>query len=102
MTDRLWAPWRLEYIQSANDQPGCVFCRAAELDDEAGLMVHRGEGAFALLNRFPYSGGHLMVAPFRHVGEFSAMTEQEALEIHVLASAGMEALKVTMSRRASI
>ena len=64
----LWAPWRLEYIQSADQQEGCVFCRAPGLGDEEGLVVHRGERAFVLLNRFPYASGHLMVAPYRHVG----------------------------------
>lgn len=97
MTERLWAPWRLEYIQTADEQPGCVFCRAVEMDDEGGLTVHRGDRAFVLLNRFPYSGGHLMVAPVRHVGEFTELTETEALEIHRLASAGIQALEQAMA-----
>ena len=65
MTKPLWAPWRLEYIQAADEQEGCVFCLAAEGDDEEKLVVHRGRRAFVLLNKFPYSSGHLMVAPFR-------------------------------------
>jgi ATP adenylyltransferase len=92
VTDRLWAPWRLEYIQAADEQPGCVFCRAPELDDADGLIIHRGELAFVLLNRFPYSSGHLMVAPARHVGSYVELTEPEALEIHRLASTAVEAL----------
>ena len=96
MTERLWAPWRLEYIQSADDQPGCVFCRAAEGSDEEGLILHRGTAAFALLNKYPYSSGHLMVAPYRHVGEFGELSVEEALEIHRLASAGLGALAETM------
>ena len=63
MTKQLWAPWRLEYIKQADEQPGCVFCDAAAGDDEERLVVHRGEHAFVLLNKFPYSSGHLMVAP---------------------------------------
>ena len=70
MTKPLWAPWRLEYIQQADELEGCVFCLAAAGDDEETLVVHRGEHAFVLLNRFPYASGHLMVAPYRHVGEF--------------------------------
>ncbi len=97
MTERLWAPWRLEYIQTADDQPGCVFCRAMEMDDDSGLIIHRGEKAFVLLNRFPYSGGHLMVAPVRHVGEFTDLTEMEALEIHRLASTGIRTLERAMA-----
>ena len=96
MTERLWAPWRLEYIQSADAQPGCVFCRAAAADDDEALALHRGTAAFALLNKFPYSSGHLMVAPYRHVGEFGDLSDDEALEIHRLASAGLGALSASM------
>ena len=55
-------------------------------------MLHRGELAFALLNRFPYASGHLMVAPVRHVGDYGELTDDEALEIHRLASDGLDAL----------
>src|SRR5206468_4089040 len=66
VTRQLWAPWRLEYIQAADEQPGCVFCLAAAGDDEERFVVRRGERAFVLLNKFPYSSGHLMIAPNRH------------------------------------
>ena len=66
MTERLWAPWRLEYIARADELPGCVFCLAAAGADEEGLVVRRGEHVFVLLNKFPYASGHVMVAPFRH------------------------------------
>jgi ATP adenylyltransferase len=93
--ERLWAPWRLEYIARADEDDGCIFCRALESDDEAGLILHRGREAFALLNRFPYASGHLMVAPVRHVGDFSELGDGEALEIHRLAGQGMGALAQT-------
>src|SRR5205807_84821 len=86
VTKQLWAPWRLEYIKQADEQEGCVFCLAAAASDEQGLVVHRGERAFVLLNKFPYSSGHLMVAPFRHVGEFGELEDDEAVEIHRLAA----------------
>ena len=92
MTKQLWAPWRLEYIKQADEQAGCVFCDAAAGDDEERLVVHRGELAFALLNKFPYSSGHLMVAPYRHVGELAGLTDEEALEVHRLAVQGVAAL----------
>jgi len=92
MTEQLWAPWRLEYIKSADDEPGCIFCLALEGDDEEKLVVHRGEHAFVLLNKFPYSSGHLMVAPVRHVGEYGELEDEEAVAIHRLAQAGMGAL----------
>jgi ATP adenylyltransferase len=96
MTERLWAPWRLEYIQGADEQPGCVFCRAAGLADEEGLVVHRGRRAFVLLNRFPYAGGHLMVAPYRHCGELGELADEEALELHRLAVAAVGVLAQVM------
>jgi ATP adenylyltransferase len=70
VTKPLWAPWRLEYIRQADEQEGCVFCLAAASEDDVeSLVVHRGTDAFVLLNKFPYSSGHLMVAPVRHVAE---------------------------------
>jgi ATP adenylyltransferase len=92
MTKPLWAPWRLEYIQQADEQEGCFFCRAADGPDEDGLVVHRGEQAFVVLNKYPYASGHLMVAPFRHVGDFGELENDEALEIHRLAAQGLGAL----------
>jgi len=90
---RLWAPWRLEYVQGADEIEGCVFCRAAEGDDEKQLVVHRGERAFVLLNKFPYTSGHLMVAPYRHGAGFADLDEAEALEVHRLATEGITALE---------
>jgi ATP adenylyltransferase len=89
---QLWAPWRLEYIARADEQEGCVFCRALAGSDENGLVVHRGRHAFVLLNRFPYASGHLMVAPMRHAGDFAELEDEEALEVHRLAGQGMGAL----------
>jgi ATP adenylyltransferase len=94
---QLWAPWRLEYIQSADQQEGCLFCRAAGLDDEEGLVVHRAELAFVLVNRFPYASGHLMVAPYRHEGEFGELEAEEALEVHRLAAMGIGVLADVMA-----
>jgi len=92
--ERLWAPWRLEYIERADEQDGCVFCNAlAESDD--GLVVHRGELAFVLLNRFPYTSGHLMVAPVRHVGDYAELRDDEALELHVLTRGALGVLGET-------
>jgi ATP adenylyltransferase len=89
---QLWAPWRLEYIERADEEAGCVFCDAAAGDDEERLVVHRGAQAFALLNKFPYASGHLMIAPFRHVGELADLTDEEVLEVHRLAERGLAAL----------
>ena len=92
MTRALWAPWRLEYIEHADDEGDCFLCAAQGRSDEDGLVVHRGERALALLNRFPYASGHLLVAPCRHVGEFGELSDEEALEVHRLAGGGIAAL----------
>ena len=90
--EHLWAPWRLEYIKSADEDAGCIFCDAVDGEDEERLVVQRGTQAIALLNKYPYSSGHFMVAPVRHIGEFGELIEEEVLELHRLASAGMVAL----------
>jgi ATP adenylyltransferase len=92
--ERLWAPWRLEYIERADEQDGCVFCKALEAGAESddALVVHRGRLAFVLLNRFPYTSGHLMVAPVRHVGEYGELEDDEALEVHSLTRSAMGVL----------
>ena len=97
MAKPLWAPWRLEYIQQAGEDEGCVFCAEAcgELAEDASLLVRRGSSAIVILNKFPYSSGHLLVAPIRHVGELHELTNDEVLELHVLAVAGVEALGLT-------
>jgi ATP adenylyltransferase len=95
MTKPLWAPWRLEYIQQAHEAPGCVFCAegAGELPEEESLLLLRGEAALAILNKYPYSPGHLMAAPLRHVGSLDELTDAEALEIHRLAVRAVAALE---------
>ena len=95
MTKQLWAPWRLEYVQSADEDSGCVFCTARDGDEEERLVVRRGEHAFVLLNKFPYASGHLMVAPVRHVGALAELTDAEALEIHRLAIGALQTLADT-------
>jgi ATP adenylyltransferase len=93
MTKPLWAPWRLAYVQQAGSQEGCVFCTevAGEVGD-GSLVVRRGRDAIALLNKFPYSSGHIMVAPIRHVGSFEEVSDAEWLELHRLTTAAMAAL----------
>src|SRR5215213_6328676 len=91
--EQLWAPWRLAYVQEAGAADGCVFCReaAGELGAES-LVVHRGEQALVLLNKFPYSSGHLMVAPMRHIPALGEMEADESAEIHTLTVQAIAAL----------
>ena len=94
MTRPIWAPWRLEYISEAGAQEGCVFCAEARGDlGVESLVVERGERAFVLLNKFPYSSGHVMVATLRHVGELADLEAAEAAEIHELTTRAIEALR---------
>jgi ATP adenylyltransferase len=94
MPKTLWAPWRLEYIKQAGEQAGCVFCdeAAGAIAAEESLLVVLGNTALALLNKYPYSSGHLMVAPRRHVGDLGELTDEEALEIHRFAVAAIDTL----------
>ena len=92
--DKLWAPWRLEYVADAGSGSSCVFCaEAAGEVGEQSLVVARGEGAFVLLNKFPYSSGHVMVATNRHVAELGDLEPAEAAEIHRLTTRAIEALR---------
>jgi ATP adenylyltransferase len=90
--EQLWAPWRLEYIKSADDESGCIFCAAVDGDDEERLVVHRGEHTIVVLNKFPYASGHFMVAPTRHLAEFGELSAEEVVEIHRASSSGIGAL----------
>lgn len=94
MAKPLWAPWRLEYIAQADEHEGCFFCAEStgSLEPTESLLVWEGNTVIALLNKFPYSSGHLMVAPRRHVGALADLTDDEAIEIHRHAAAAVDAL----------
>ena len=84
--NHLWSPWRMEYIESNNNkEAGCVFCNAqARTDSAENLIAHRGERAYVILNRFPYTSGHLMVNPFEHkpnLEELDSATRAEMIEL---------------------
>ncbi len=98
MTRQLWAPWRLAYVQQASEQAGCVFCleAAGELGAES-LVVHRGDAVVVLLNKFPYSSGHLMVAPMRHTPDLGDLSPDEAAEVHGLTVVALEVLGALLS-----
>jgi ATP adenylyltransferase len=88
MPKPLWAPWRLEYIEQADELDGCIFC-----EPEESLLVHRGDRALVVLNKYPYASGHLLVAPHRHLGDFGLLGDEEAVEVHRLAARGVDALR---------
>ena len=98
MTEQLWAPWRLQYIENADKIQGCIFCDfpAAGIEhDPAHLIVTRGEHAYIILNAFPYSNGHLMVVPYRHTASMDDLTDAEMLDIMRLTRLGIRLLKAT-------
>lgn len=76
--DRLWAPWRVEYLTQP-PTPGCIFCN--EGDDRELLILHKTPLARIMLNRYPYSNGHLLVSPTRHTAELSELTDAEMAEL---------------------
>jgi ATP adenylyltransferase len=88
----VFAPWRFSYVSHADSSPGCIFCAAAD-GGEAELTVARGERAFVLLNRFPYTSGHAMVAPVEHVSELDALDPGVLTEMWVLAQRVVVALR---------
>lgn len=84
--DYLWSPWRYQYVTRAADSSGCIFCeKAAENDDERNLIVFRGERNFILLNLFPYTSGHVLIAPYEHVAQLEEAAEETLMEMMSLA-----------------
>jgi ATP adenylyltransferase len=91
---RLWAPWRLRYVQGERKDNGCIFCVAAACaDDEERHVLARGERCFVMLNAFPYNSGHLMVSPHRHVASIEDLDAAELLELMTLAQRTLRALR---------
>jgi len=92
--DYLWSPWRYRYLAEAPKPEGCIFCEmVAANQDEDRLIVYRGAMNFIVLNRFPYTSGHLMVVPYRHVAELAALDEAEADEMMRLIRAAEKNLR---------
>jgi ATP adenylyltransferase len=92
---RIWAPWRLPYVKDASkdSEAGCIFCtKPAEDDDEKNLIVHRGERCFVILNLFPYTNGHLMIAPYAHLATLPELDSDTIAELMALAQRAMVVL----------
>jgi len=84
--DYLWTPWRYSYITAPEVKDKCVFCTAAAgSDDRASLIVHRARRNFIILNRYPYTNGHVMIVPFEHEASMVAVAEETLMEMMVLA-----------------
>ena len=93
--DRIWAPWRLEYIKGEKTNE-CIFCSKPEDGDDRGaLVVHRGERCFVMLNAFPYTSGHVMVAPYAHGARLDELEPETAAEMMALAQRSIRVLDAT-------
>jgi ATP adenylyltransferase len=80
--DHLWTPWRSTYMKEKRDRSGCVFClAAASTNDEDTLIVFRGRLNFVILNRYPYTSGHLMIAPYQHVSRLQQVDDETSAEM---------------------
>ncbi|MDG4824374.1 HIT domain-containing protein [Asanoa sp. WMMD1127] len=79
--DRLWTPHRMAYIKGGSPAQGCPFDRAPHLPDEESLVVARGKVVYAVLNLYPYNLGHLLICPYRHVADYTDLTDEETVEV---------------------
>lgn len=92
----IFAPWRIEYIRSPKHD-GCIFCDfPKENRDKERLILYRGEKAFVIMNNYPYNPGHVMIAPYRHIGNLEDLSDEELLEIMKLAQLMVKAIKKAM------
>ena len=96
--ERLWTPHRMAYIRGESkptddSEKECPFCRIPTLDDEAGLVVHRGRTAYVVLNLYPYNSGHALVCPFRHVADYTDLSAEETVEVAELTQTAMRVIR---------
>lgn len=91
---RFWTPYRMAYIQgdakpADSSSKECPFCVAPSRSDEDALIVHRGRTAFVIMNLFPYNSGHMLVCPYRHVADYTDLTDEERIEVAELTATAM-------------
>jgi ATP adenylyltransferase len=80
MMERLWAPWRKEYIEGPRAE-GCIFCDAASHENRKDLVVKETALSLVMLNKYPYNSAHLLISPKRHFSDLEAMKDEEALDV---------------------
>jgi ATP adenylyltransferase len=94
--EHLWTPYRMAYIRGSGKPTGehdCPFCLIPSMPDEEGLVVARGETVFAVLNLYPYNAGHLMVVPYRHVPDYTDLTDAEVAELGAFTQTAMRVVR---------
>ncbi|MGB9766319.1 MAG: HIT family protein [Sulfurihydrogenibium sp.] len=95
--ERLYSPWRSQYIEGLSKSEGCFLCNALkENNDEKNLILYRGKKAFVIMNLFPYNAGHLMVCPNEHIGDFTSIDEETLCEISLLTQKMVKLLKLVL------
>jgi len=94
--ENLWAPWREKFVL-CEKEPGCFLCRTSkDKQDRKNLILYRGERCFVIMNRYPYNTGHLMVAPYRHVGRLEKLKDEELTELWKISQMCVKVLKSAM------
>ena len=97
MMNKLWAPWRIDYIRTPKEK-GCIFCnKSNDEDDRESLILYRGNESFVLMNLYPYSNGHLMISPYQHTSDTNDISSQGNEEIMWLANQSMNILTHAMN-----
>ena len=92
--DYLWTPWRYQYITTTGDGGECIFCAAAQApDDQERLVVHRAARSFVILNRFPYTSGHLLIVPYEHAAALEELPDETLVEFIRLARDSVKHLR---------
>ena len=90
----IWSPWRMKYIEEDSNHDGCPFCRAySESEDKENLVIFRGENAFVMLNRYPYTTGHLLILPVLHQETLSELDQDTRAEMMELIKRGGDTLQ---------
>ncbi len=96
MMNKLWAPWRMDYIRTPKEEE-CVFCKKSQsVNDREDLVLHRGKESFILMNLYPYTNGHLMISPFKHTSDTNDISKFGNQEIMKLANESINILKKIM------
>ena len=96
--ERLYSPWRSQYIEGFDKQEGCFLCNAYKSkEDEKNLVLYRGKNCFVIMNLYPYNAGHLMVCPNKHVGDFLELDKETLCELNTLTQKMTKALKIALN-----
>lgn len=91
--DRLYTPHRMSYLRGGKGSDECPFCIAPELPDDEGLVFARGKYFFGVLNLYPYNSGHIMLCPYRHVADYTELSDEEVAELGAMTQRGMRVLR---------